>query len=464
MIGSERFLDFGVNSTNGSYAERLAAKAERICTGLREICDTVFPGVIYTAEHALKAMDLFWNKKVDFVCCIYLSWAQDFAWNRLLRDIPPIPLLHLHIIENVEAGAADSDTDEGFTAFLCRCGLVGTLEASGNNARYRRPMFEAFLGEWPEALERIKIFGKAARARSILKESAFGLMDCYNEVMWSTYVDPYSIFMQVGPELHFLSLAELADIVQSIPIQSAQKKTDALVNTYEVMAGVREDKLLASVRATMALQEQARRHKLDLLVLNDVDKTLFEQIGLRPGFYPLPDSGDTLMVPEGDIGGGIALYVLWLLSGRHVNYIEPFYIESDTGCFMAGHAGPNDYTDYRGHAKISRDVRFERTNYRFAGAPIAWYVFPEGRKTMLHCSQRNGRFQFVATLVDALECRHFIASYAHGRFRPIGQNSKTMFQKLQKTGVTQHFTIVDGDYLGEIKDLAVFLDFDIHII
>ena len=48
-------------------------------------------------------------------------------------------------------------------------------------------------------------------------------------------------------------------------------------------------------------------------VLNDTDTVLFQHIGLRPGFWPTSPDVKTLVVPEGDIGSGVAFAVLRLL-------------------------------------------------------------------------------------------------------------------------------------------------------
>jgi L-arabinose isomerase len=280
--------------------------------------------------------------------------------------------------------------------------------------------------------------------------------------MWSTYIDPYSVFMQFGPELHFLSLAELKDIITETPESKAKELVRQLSETYELTAGIDKEKLTASVRATMGLETQAERHNLDLLVLNDVDPILFQQIGLRPGFYPLPGYGKARIVPEGDIGSGLGLYVLHLLTGRPVNYFEPFYVEPGGESFIAGHAGPNDYTGDSGKTKIARDVRFEKSPYRYAGAPIAWHVFPEGIKTMVHCSQKADKFKIVTSMVEVLPCEHFLTTYCHGRIRPTGQGVTEFFQKLMDIGVTQHYMIAEGDCIEEIKLLAGMLGFDYY--
>ena len=81
---------------------------------------------------------------------------------------------------------------------------------------------------------------------------------------------------------------------------------------------------------------------------------------------------------------------------------------------------------------------------------------------MLHCSEHNGRFLFATTLIDSLPCDHFLATYSHGLFRPVGQTSPELFEKLLRIGVTQHYGIANGDCIPAIADLSMMLDFDYH--
>jgi L-arabinose isomerase len=89
-------------------------------------------------------------------------------------------------------------------------------------------------------------------------------------------------------------------------------------------------------------------------------------------------------------------------------------------------------------------------------------VFSPGRKTMLHCSEHNGRFLFAATLIDSLPCEPFLATYSHGLFRPVGQSCPELFEKLLRIGVTQHYGIAGGDCIPAVADLSMMLDFDFH--
>ena len=341
LLSPERFADIGQGTARGSYQERKEAEAAWMVRDCAGDFDVTFPGIVWNTQDVKRAMDAFVADKVDFVLALYLSWAEDYAWIRFLRDMPPVPVLFAHRMRE-EINLKDTHDDDEFTEYLCCGGLVGAQEASGDNADYGRPMLETCLGTWPQVLERARSFGNAARARALLKDARIGLLACYNEAMWSTYVHPADIFRKVGPELHFYSIAELCDEIDLISPAEAQAVQADIAARYPVKPDVDEEKFLASVRATMAMERLAEKHNLDLLVLNDIDTMLFKKVGLRPGFYPTPQCGRVVIVPEGDLGGGLATYILRLLSGGHVNFIEPFHIDLPGENFAAGHAGPND--------------------------------------------------------------------------------------------------------------------------
>lgn len=459
LIGSPRFRPLGEGTPSGNYEQRQLIISERILASVRDMGDVVYPGIVYSREEMQKAMDLFYLERVDYVLATYMSWAEDFAWIRFLRDMPPMPILFASIVRD-EIRFADTEDEDDFIEFLAAGGLVGTQEASGSIPRFGRPMMETVVGTLDVVMERARVFGAAARVRGILRQSTVGLLASYNEVMWSTYVDPYDIFSKIGPELRFLSVAGLMEEIDKVTPAEAQAVCDKLAQMYPVLPDVDMEKFRASVRASIALERLAAGAGVDLLVLNDIDPILLKHIGLRPGFCPIPDGEPVTVVPEGDIGGGLATYILKILSGRVTNFIEPFHIDHPGGCFAAGHAGPNDYTDPEGVVKISRDVRFAKSGYKHAGAPFAWYVYPPGEKTMLHCSQGPERFKLVTAQVEALSCKHFITSYSHGLLRPMSGTSEELFDKLVGIGVTQHYGLAPGNYTRELKYLASMMGFD----
>ena len=285
LLSPERFSTLGEGTARGSYRERKEAEAARMQADCAAMAEVTFPGIVWNTEDVKRAMDAFTQAKVDFVLAIYLSWAEDFAWIRFLRDMPPVPVLFAHCMRD-EINLRDTHDDDEFTEYLCCGGLVGAQEASGDNVNYARPMLETAVGTWAQILTRARVFGNAARARAILRDSRVGLLACYNEAMWSTYVHPYDLFRKVGPELKFLSVAELADYVEGVPELEARAVAAEIAARYEVRPDVEQGKFVASVRASMAMERMAEAYSLDLLVLNDIDTVLFPEDWPSPGFLP----------------------------------------------------------------------------------------------------------------------------------------------------------------------------------
>jgi L-arabinose isomerase len=353
------------------------------------------------------------------VLCSFLSWSEDATWIYFLREIYELPLAYyLPVLDKMPYENTRDEND--FIEFLSQGGLVGTLVGSGSIARFNRKV-EVIADDFESAKSKLDTFFRAARTRSRLRNAHFGLLANYNEIMWGTYVDPYDIFARIGPELHFISYARLHEEIAGVGDAAAAAYMAELSRLYTVEPDVDKKLFIESARASLALAEIQDKFQLDALVLNDVSPELFRTIGLRPGFYPTRfHEHDAVLVPEGDMGAGIMAYMLRQLTGKHISYAEPFYIEKASGSFAAGHAGPHDYTDerYRHLVRISRDVRFAKSPYKYAGAPFAWYRIAPGLKTFAHFSEANGRFKIVCFTAESLPGEHALCSYSHSDFKP----------------------------------------------
>ena len=463
LIASPRFRNLGEGLSRGSYGERKNLEIKDILGPLRESLNVIYNGIVYDREEIQQAMNLFYTEKVDFVVAEFLSWSEDFAWIRFLRDMPEIPVLFVNPVKDKMTFTTTLDEDD-FVDFLCSGTLVGSLEAAGSVPRLGRKNVRVAIGSREEIIQEILSFSRVAKVRSVLRQAAFGLLANYNEVMWSTYVDPYNLFARIGPELRFITYSALSDEISEVTDIETKNYKDELVSNYKVMDDVADDKFFASVRASLGIAKLTERMNIDAMVYNDIDSAMFKIIGLRPGFYhPSFNKNLSMLVPEADIGAGLITFIMKILTGKHVNYIEPFHIEAADNTFAAGHAGPNDYNDpnYKKNVLIARDVRFAKTNFKYAGAPFAWYRIPPGRKTIAQLTENNGKYKLVCTLVDSLEGEHLFASYSHSIFRPMVPVEK-LFGEILKIGTTQHFAVVDGDYCADLEVLAEIMGFEYH--
>jgi L-arabinose isomerase len=460
LIASPRFKNLGEGLSRSTYNARKMSEVEGIVGSLQKSLNIISPGIVYEREEMQQTMNLFYNEKVDFIIAEFLSWSEDFAWIRFLRDMPEVPIIFVNPVKEKMTFETTHDEDD-FIDFLCSGTLVGSLEASGSIPRVGRKNVKIVIGNREELLARILCFSKAAKVWSVLRQSTVGLLANYNEVMWSTYIDPYNLFVRIGPELRFITYSDMDEEINNVTDAETNRYKAELKSNYLIMDDVDNGNFFASVRASLGLAKLAEKLKIDVMVLNDIDPAMFRLIGLRPGFYhPSFNKNLSVLVPEGDIGSGIITFIMKLLTGKHVNYIEPFHIEKAENTFAGGHAGPNDHNDpdYTKNVIIARDVRFAKTNYKYAGAPFAWYRIPPGRKTMAQLVENDGCYKLVCTLVDSLEGKHLFASYSHSIFRPVVPVNE-LFEKILKIGTTQHFAVVDGDYRAELFMLAEIMGF-----
>ena len=469
LIASPRFKNLS-GPKRGTYGERKEKAVEEIKASM-DFLELVDPGIVYEREDALKAIDLFFREKVDFVYAEFLSWSEDFAWIRFLRDCPDMPIIFCNVAKPRMTFETTLDEDD-FVDYLCAGTLVGSLEGSGSIKRIPRKGVKTVMGTREEITEKVRIFADAARARAILRRSNVGLMANMNEAMWSTYIDNYDLFTKIGPEIHYLPYSDYGAEIEALTDEEVETYANNLTSRYKMMPDVEYDKFIGCVKATLAIKKMAQKNDIDCFVYNDIDQATFRTAGCRAGFYPQWfNENVSVLVPEADIGAGLITYILKLLTGKHVNFIEPFHIEDDFGTFAGGHAGPNDHNDpaWQDNVVISRDVRFAKTNWKYAGAPFAWYRISPGLKTVAGLYEQGGKYKLITFLAESLSekdtpqstKKHLLATYSHTIFKP-QVPVKQLWEQVLRIGATQHYAIVDGDCRAQLEDLAAIMGFEFY--
>ena len=276
---------------------------------------------------------------------------------------------------------------------------------------------------------------------------------------------------------------EWPELVMNALLVDAYKSSTRAVNIclmlacaikYRMMEDVEYDKFIGCVKATLGIKKLAEKNDIDCYVYNDIDQATFRTAGCRAGFYPQWfNENVSVLVPEADIGAGLITYILKLMSGRNVNFVEPFHIEDDFGTFAGGHAGPNDHNDpdWQENVIISRDVRFAKTSWKYAGAPFAWYRFSPGMKTVAGLYEEDGKYKLITFMAESLsekdtpqsDKKHLLATYSHTIFRPVVP-AKELWEQVLRIGATQHYAIVDGDWRKELEDFAEIMGFEFYSI
>ena len=465
FIGCRRFKPLGEDTKSGTYVQRISRETAMISAELADDLEVVNSGDVFDETDLYRALDCFSRQRVDCILVVFHSWAEDSIWIRFLRESDPaIPLIYFCPAKN-SISFEDCEDEDDLIEFLANGGMVGSLVGSGSIPKMGRTA-KFLVGTIRQKKDDIIQYTKLCKIRNLLHKSRFAILPAYNEIMWNTYIDPYRVFA-FGPEVTFISYDEFAALSEKLPGHEVTAWKNELASSYPVDNAISDEKFEASVRYSMGLWKIMESFDLDAMTLNDVDMRLFEKIGLRPGFYPnaINDSL-SILCPEADLGIALAMYSLKLLTGKQLNTIEPFYIDDSRNLFCAGHAGPNDYNypESNKYVKLSFDARFAKTKYRYAGAPFAWLRIPPGRMTMVHMSQINNEIKMLVSLVDSLEGPHRINGYTHSEFRPVGSAIPDFFEKILAIGTTQHFVVVQGDYMKEMRDFAVLCGFTFYAV
>ena len=234
LIASPRFKSLS-GPKRGTYGERKELAVREIKATM-DFLDLVDPGIVYEREDAEKAIDLFFKEKVDFVYAEFLSWSEDFAWIRFLRDCPDIPIIFCNVAKPRMTFETTLDEDD-FVDYLCAGTLVGSLEASGSIKRVPRKGVKTVMGTREEITEKVRIFADAARARAILRRSNVGLMANMNEAMWSTYFDNYDLFTKIGPEIHYLPYSDYGAEIDNLTDEEVDYIIRSVKEVVEYLRG-----------------------------------------------------------------------------------------------------------------------------------------------------------------------------------------------------------------------------------
>ena len=406
LFCTDRMRTLATDDAGVGYEAIASEYGLSILDALKDMCAWVYPGNVYGRSDLERAMRMFVTEDVDAVLAVHISWTEDFNWIRFLRDMPPMPVM-LACVTRESMGFERVTMDSSFTRAMASCNVVGALEASGNIERVGRSMVSTCAGTLGELTGRLEAWTRAAGVRARLRRANFGLLGDYNEVMWSTYVDPYDVFARIGPELRFCGIPDLLREVDAVGEGEVEQASLDALSRYASTMPIDPKKLRASIRASMAFERLSVRKNLDALVYNDVDAAMLRSLGLRPGFLRM-DDGNAVTVPEGDLGSGVAAYVLHELSGGPIQYIEPFYIVREQDWLVVGHSGPSNYAEDPARCLLCNDMRFAAADIRYPAAPMAWYAFPEGRYTLLHFSQGRNRLKMVMSRADILPSDHFL--------------------------------------------------------
>jgi len=396
--------------------------------------------------------------QVDLFILAFQVWSEDFYLNPLVDALAGRPLAVWCYLPWEKPPRPAS-----FVQVLRGSGSVGTFEGLGT-LRNLDVKFNFTHGppQAPRVRQDLEIAGRAAQVWHLLSSARFGVLPARNEQMQSTFVDEFRLRAELGPQVQYLSVAELARRSASVEDNEVRDCLQNLHDTYKIQDVSSEDLELAA-RASLGLAYLAIDHRLDVLSLNDIDPELHETMGLRPCLYlPILDQHNTSLSLEGDLGAATALFILRHLVPSPTLFVEIWYWDEISNVIIAGHAGPQDPRLARsGQAWISHDYEFAQSD-RSRGAHFQFIAQP-GRVTLLQLRGTPQGWQALLVGGEALDGPPRLESYPHAAIR-LDPPIDTFVRQVAQAGSTQHWIMAYGDLQAEIQALCELANIPLEII
>ncbi len=387
------------------------------------------------------------DQPLDLLVLSFQVWAEDFFIQPLLEALRGQPLA-LWCYQP----SASPPLPASFVEVLRYSGPVGTLEGLGT-LRNLGAHFAFLVGApgSPQLNEALLAEARAGQAYQALRRARIGLLPARNEQMQSTFVDEFRLRADLGPQVQYLSVAELQAAAAQVPQPELEAYLQQLERDYPVV-GVSPQTLALAARASLGLKKLAIQQRLDLLSLNDISSELHSVMGLRPCFAPprLAGEPELLYGLEGDLGAATAMLALNRLADGPLFFVEFWFWDEPNNLLVGGHAGLQDAQLARaGELFISQDYEFcnsdptEGAHFQFACRP--------GRVTLLQLRwTAQGCWQALAFSAEVVDQPAWIEGYPHAILRP-DLPVLDFFRQAAQVGTTQHWIMAYGQALPAIQ-------------
>ena len=429
-----------------------------ILSHLGEVVEVENHWVINSAQSLELCKSGLSNVSPDLLILMFQVWAEDYYINAL-RDF----LTKTSLLVWCYQPWLRPKIPMSFVEVLRASGPVGTFEGLGTLRNLRIPFSYTFGSQ--QDLHVIRDIQRAARVGRVvrsLRKARFGLLPARNEQMQSTFVDEFRLMAEIGPTVRMFSVAELAKRTYSIPDEEVKNYLLELQEHYQVI-GVPEETLALAVRCSLGLAHLAVDHQIDLLSFNDISDELHETLGLRPCLYlPLIDESGIQIALEGDLGSATAMFVLKILSGSPIFFVEIWFWDEIENVIIGGHAGmQNPACGKPGEIWISQDYEFAQSD-RYPGAH--WqYVAKPGEVTLFQLRGTPEGWQAIVATGQAIDTKPWIEGYPHAVIR-LDVSIDHFNRRVAKVGSTQHWVMAYGNFVLDLQALCEILNISLEII
>jgi L-fucose isomerase-like protein len=436
------------------FLDRVERDVAAATQGLQRHFDVVSSGLIHTVEGAAEEARRFNREGVEAIVFCPIIWTNDPPVVAFIREARRVPLL-LWAYSPYEGLRANYT----ITEWLRSSGPVSVQQSANIFKRFGWD-FEVAFGREDDnlALADILAFVRAALVKNSLVGTRIAVLPKPCRVVMSTWLDEHFLLDTFGVELEYVSVQRFKNFVDAVPECTANEYVAELRRDYPVQ-GVSEAELLDSARQALAFVRLAEEEKLSGIALEDFDTELSRALRFRPHLtHPsLSELGCTVGM-EADVLGILSTLIVGRLAGRPGMFNEFFSIDPHENHILMGHPGHGEITmGEPGTFTVTRDLEIDPTQP--AGAWLSYRAKP-GPMTFLNLTPEYGRLKAATFTGQSLPGPRCMEGYAHMRVS-VETDVLSLFQRIVKLGLIQHWGTVHGDVTRELRYLFRMLGLDL---
>ena len=440
------YVSFGTQYYEPNRLKEISIKAEKQLeeAGIELVkTDPVF-GEGVEPERAIKELK---REDWDILIANVINWIEVRGVTRVLLEFRNKPLILYSL-----GGFTEGDT------------LISPAAGAGSTAlRYPLELWNfkfKYLFNGPDSpmdVDGILSFGKAAKVVEKLKHSRIGMIGFNDMGLYTTGFNATKLRDKIGPEVESVDMLQIQKKMDSLDHNRVKNEVDRVTKNWEYPLGKPKDEVIEKAfRLYLATVDICKEKSFSGFSYKCVDGVDLEMGLVHAVPSALVASSGIPYVDENDIGNLVAELMLYWLSGKQVMFLEHY--EHHPEWILLGEDGyvPDDFID--GNPQI-KDIS---TSLLHGIAHCS--KMKTGRMTLASLAEDKEGYRMHVVTGKAKEPPQWVEmgvplpSWPSVKFYPDVPVKQVLDHVL-----SQHFAVVYGDYVEELKDLCYLMDIKIII-
>jgi L-fucose isomerase-like protein len=202
------------------------------------------------------------HQEFDFLVVCVAGWIPSHTVIDVISPFAHKPLLLWGLTAETENGRLVTTADQAGTS-----ALRDPMEALGFRFKY---VYDTPNAPYRVA-DKVKEFGKVARAISLLKQSRVGMIGYRDMNLHATLMDGISIRRVIGTEVEVFETLEIVQKMEGIPEKEISKVSDAILRDWRFDQPVKPEMLENGIRMYLAVMQKVKERGYQAVSLIDVD-------------------------------------------------------------------------------------------------------------------------------------------------------------------------------------------------